>query len=61
VIPLLNYLVGGGEQFIRDGEAKRPGGSEVDSKLEFGWQLHRQILRFFALQNAVDIKGGAAL
>jgi hypothetical protein len=61
VNPLLNYLVGGGEQFIRNGEAERPSGFEVDRKLEFGWQLHRQILRFLALQNAVDIRGGATL
>ena len=40
-------------------EAERLGGLEVDDQLELGRVLHRQVARLLALEDAVDIAGGA--
>ena len=40
-----------------DRQAERLRGLEVDGQLVFGWRLHRQIVRFLALENAIDITG----
>jgi hypothetical protein len=34
--PLLDHLIGGGEQRLRNGQPKRLGRIEVDYKFEFG-------------------------
>jgi len=34
--PLLDHLVGSGQQRFRDGEAERPSGLEVDDEIELG-------------------------
>ena len=39
--------------------AKRLGGLEVQDHLEFGRELHREIARFLAAQDSIDIGGGA--
>src|SRR6516165_7726337 len=51
---------GGGRQDRRGyREAKRLGGLEVHGHLELGGQLHREIARLRAAQDAIDIDGGA--
>jgi hypothetical protein len=55
--PSLDQLVGLREQQWRHGEAERFGGLKVDDQLEFGRLLHRQIGRFGALEDAIDIGG----
>jgi hypothetical protein len=49
--------VGAGELRQRKGEAERLGGLVVDDKLELGRRLHRQVGRFIAFENAIEIAG----
>jgi hypothetical protein len=53
--PDLDHLVGASEQRGRHGEAERFSGLEVKDQLKLGWRLNRQIGRFGALENAVDV------
>jgi hypothetical protein len=53
----LNNLVRGGQQRFGDGEAKRLGGGKIDDEFEPSRPLNRQISRFLASENAVDIEG----
>jgi hypothetical protein len=55
---LLDHLIGATLHGLWHGNAERLGGLEVDRKLEFGRRLHRQVSRFLALEDAVDIAGG---
>jgi hypothetical protein len=41
--PLLDHLVCRRQQRLRDGEAKGPGGLEVDDELKSGWLLNEVI------------------
>ena len=54
---LFDHLVGAGEQHWRDFEAERLGCFEVNRELVFRRVLHRQVGRFLALQNAVNVIG----
>jgi hypothetical protein len=45
---LFDYLVGGGEQGRRHGEAQRLRGDEIDDKIELGWLLDRNVARLGA-------------
>ena len=49
---LFDHLVGAGEQRLRDFEAERFRGAEVDHKLDLGALLDWQIGRPFAFENA---------
>jgi hypothetical protein len=51
---LLDHLVGGGQQRLWNGEAKRLGGLEVDGKLDFCGLLDRQIGWFLAFENVLQ-------
>ena len=56
--PLLDHL-GGAQQDRRGyGKAERLGGLEVHDHLVFRRELHREIARFRAAQDAIDIGGG---
>src|SRR5262249_28685870 len=57
----LNYLVGGGQQRFRDGEAERLGGLEVDGQLDFYGLLDRHISRFLAFENVPGIDANLAV
>src|SRR5262249_52444081 len=54
-----NHLVGAGEQAIGHGEAKRLRGLEVNDEFVPGRRLHREIGWFLALEDAIDVAGGA--
>jgi len=43
-----------------DGEPEGLGGLEVDDQLKFRGLLHREVSRFGAFQDLIDIRGGAA-
>src|ERR1700675_4289278 len=50
--PLLDHLVGGGQQRFRDGEAEGLSGLKVDDQLEFGRLLDGQIRGLCALEDS---------
>jgi hypothetical protein len=54
--PLLDHLVGRGEQRFRDGEAEGFGGLEVVNHLKFCDLLHGEIGRLVAFENAPGIE-----
>src|SRR5262245_40536417 len=56
---LLDDLVGAGKHRCRQVEAKRLGGFQIDNEFVFGRRLHRQVGRLLALENAIDVAGGA--
>ena len=58
---LFDYLVGAGEQRRRDFKTERLRGFKVDHKLVLGRRLHRQVCWLLALEDAIDISGGAAV
>src|SRR5262249_28082654 len=55
----LDHLVGAGEQRWGHVDAERLGGLEVDHKLVLRGRLHRQVGRFLALEDAIDVAGSA--
>src|SRR5262249_40854779 len=40
---LLDHLVGECKHLVRNRQAKRLGGCEIDAEIELGWLLHRQV------------------
>src|SRR6516225_9511437 len=52
----LDHLVGKRDQFVWDLKSERLGGFEIDGKLELDRRLHRQIARFFAVQDAIEVR-----
>src|SRR5258708_21744849 len=56
---LFDHLVGSGKQGGWNDEAERPSRLEIDGPLEFGRLFDRQIGRFHALQDTIDVIGGS--
>ena len=50
---LLDHLIGSRKQFVWDGESERLGGLEIDDQLILCRQLHGEIGRLLALEDAV--------
>src|SRR6516165_5107985 len=57
---LFDHLVGAGEQRWGNGEAERFGCVQIDDQFELGGRLHRKLARLRALENTVDVDGGAS-
>src|SRR4029453_140879 len=55
---LLDHLVGRGKQRLRNGQAERLCGLEIDNQLILGRRLHRQVGWLLPLEDAVDVAGG---
>src|SRR5277367_6288092 len=53
--PSFDYLVGGEQQLLWDGETQRLGGFNINRQLVFGRKLYRQISRPLALKDTVDV------
>src|SRR5215471_16260208 len=56
---LLDHLVGAQQNRWGYSKNERVGGLAVHDHLELGRELHREIARLLAAQNAIDIGGGA--
>src|SRR5215831_11055769 len=54
--PSFDHLVGEREQPVRNLEAERLGGLEVDAQLDFRGLYHRQVGRLFTLEKATGVK-----
>jgi hypothetical protein len=57
--PLLNHLVGAGEQCARNRKAKLLGGLQIDDEFEFGRLVDRDVTRFGPVEDLVHIVGHA--
>jgi len=58
---LFDHLVGGGEQLIRNREAKRPGSSQVDDQIVLLGLHHGQVGRLVTFEYAPDIDAGPSI
>ena len=56
-----DHLVGAGKQRRWDVDAERLGGLEINHQFEFGRQLDRQIGRFLAFEDAINVTGRATV
>src|SRR5437667_9017217 len=52
---LFDHLVGQRQQPVRNGEADRLGGLEIDHQIELGRLQHRQVGGLLTLQDAPDV------
>jgi hypothetical protein len=58
--PLFDHFIGAGKDRLRDGQAERLSGLEVDDQLELRGPLDRQVAGFGALEDLVHISRIAA-
>src|ERR1700758_817326 len=58
---LLDHLIGAGEKRLRNTQPECLRGIEIEYQLILCWRLHRQIGRLLALEDAIDVTGGAAV
>src|SRR6516162_11490609 len=56
---LFNHLVGRGQQRRRNSHPKRLCTFEIEREYKFSWLLDRKISRIRALQNSINVIGGA--
>jgi len=52
-------MSGAAKQRVWHGNAKCLSGPQVNDQFVFGWRLNRQITRFLAFEDAIDIAGCA--
>src|SRR6266498_4834852 len=57
----LDHLVGESKQRVRNGNAERPGGVEVDDQFEFGWLHDRKVGWLLAFEDAAHIDAGLSI
>src|SRR6516162_6686559 len=57
--PSFNHLVGAQQERLRDRQAERLGGGQVDDEIELGGLLDRDVTRLRSAQNLVNIISGA--
>src|SRR5262245_62852941 len=58
---LFDHLVGAGEEWRRNFEAKRPSGVEVDDQLYLGGLMDRQVGRLLAFENPPSVDAGLTI
>ena len=57
----LNHLIRAQQHRLRDREAERPGGLEVEHELELGGLNDRNIFRLGALEDRTDVDAGLSV
>src|SRR5712691_8544951 len=56
----LDHRIRSPQHRLRDRQAQRLGGLEVDHQLELGWLLDGEVGRLCSLEDFVDVDGGAS-
>src|SRR5213594_3627521 len=51
----LDDLVGSDQERLRDRQAQRPGGLEIDDQLELGWLLDGEVARLRTFQDSIHV------
>ena len=57
ITPLFDHLVGERENFVGNGQTNRAGGFSIDDQFELCGILNRQIGKFDALEDFIDVGG----
>ena len=61
ILVLLDHLIGTRKERLRDREAERPGGLEIDDEIVLARLLHWQVARLLASEDAIDVSRGVAV